>query len=201
MSTEEKKQDDKRYYSIVEGTLRTQVPPNDPEAIERHWKTPDGKEGVKYERLVQALFGTITDIQFHDGEYGKNLNITLDPDEDGVSPVISVSASSRYGESILKQLRGVSLEKEVRIRPYDFKGTDDKDVRGVEITHRDEEGKFTVKVPNFYWDYETKKPKNGYPETDEDDKLDWKFYYTKANKFMVKDIEAHVLPRFSQHGR
>lgn len=203
MSKEQKADGNKRYFSIIGGTLRTQVAPTHEEAVARDWESSDGKKGTKYEREVKALFGTITEIELHDGDFGKNLNITLDADEDGISPVISVGTATQYGEDLLKKLPSVSLEKEVRIRPFDFLSKEDqKNVRGVEVMQQDEEGKFTVKVSNFYYDADKKENKNGYPAVDFDkegaDSDDWKMYFTKARKFMVKNLEETVIPKVSQ---
>lgn len=203
MSKEQKADGNKRYFSIIGGTLRTQVAPTHAEAVERKWETKDGKSGTKYEREVRALFGTIVGIELYDGDFGKNLNVILDADEDGIQPVISVGAATRYGEDLLKKLPSVSLDKEVRIRPFAFTPDgEDNEVQGVEITHQDGEGKFTVKVPNFYWDAEKKEPKNGYPAVYFDkegaDSDDWKMYFTKARKFMVKNLEETVMPKVSQ---
>lgn len=197
MSKEEINKPTGTYYSVIDGTFRTGVDASHPDAITREWSTPDGKSGVKTERIVHALFGRIEGLELRDGDYGKNLNITLDPDEDGVPVIISLSVSSRYGEDVLKKLPNVELDEEVRFRPFSFKGKDDKDVRGIEITHKDEEGKFTRKVVNFFWDYTGEKTINGYPEPDEEDKKDWPFFYKKANKFLIKYLEEKVLPRFS----
>ncbi len=202
MSKEQKAESNKRYFSIIGGTLRTQVPPTHPEAVAREWESSDGKKGTKYEREVRALFGKIVDIQLYDGDFGKNLNIVLDPDEDGISPVVSIGCATRYGEDLLRKLPGISLEKEIRIRPFAFTPDgDEKEVQGVEITHQDNDGKYTVKVGNFFIGAD-KKPLHGYPEVDFQvegaDSDDWKMYYTKARKHMMKYLEEQVIPKFAK---
>ncbi len=202
MSHEEKSQGNTRYYTIAEGSLRVQVPKDHPEAVEREWKSPDGKTGKKYERVVPALFGRITAISVPEGDFGKNLNITLDEDEDGLTPVVSVSVNSRYGERLMKLLPSVDFSKDVRIRAYAFDGDNGKEVRGMEITQQDEEGKFTVKVPDFFYDSEKKEALNGYPKPDFDpakaEKEDWQIFYKQANRFLVKYVEENIVPKFSQ---
>lgn len=201
MSREETYSTKNKYFPVIDGTFRVSVPENHPEAVIRHWETPDGSKGVKYERIVHALFGVIEDIQIREGEYGKTLNIFLDENEDGEVPVISLSVSSRYGEDFLKKLPNIILKEEVRIRPFAFTPEDsEKEVRGIEISHKDSEGKFTVRVKNFFYDVENKKALNGYPvpeNASEMDKEDWQIFYKQANKFLVKYAEENVLQSFA----
>lgn len=201
MSREETYSTKNKYFTVIDGTFRTQVPENHPEAQVRKWETPDGKSGIKYERVVNALFGKIENIEIRDGEYGKTLNISLDENEDGEVPVISLSCASRYGEDFLKKLPAVDLSKEVRIRPFSFTPEEsDREVRGMEIAHKGEEDKFTEKVKNFFYDVDNKKPLNGYPipeNIEEMDSDDWKMFYTKARKFLIKYAEDNILPSFA----
>lgn len=195
MSSEQKSSSNKRYFQVIEGSFRTKVAKEHAEAISRDWETPDGKSGTKYEREVRALFGTIESIELRDGEFGKNLNIILDPDEEGVNPVISVGTSSRYGEDLMKKIPSMDLTKEYRFIPFDFEAKDTKKRNvGVSVTSRDEENNFTVKVQNYFYDGE--KNTNGYPEPTDEDKEDWPFYYKKANKFLVKYLETNVCSKF-----
>lgn len=197
MSTEQTRDNKNRYYTVIDGSFRVQVPQSHPEAVERQWETKDGKSGIKYEKHVQAVFGVVEGITITDGDFGKSLNIYLDPNEDGETPVISLSVDSRYGEDVLKKLPNLSQEKEYRFMPYAFvpEGKE-KEVRGVSIASKDEDEKFTVKVENFFWD--GAKNTNGYPEPTEEDKEDWAFFYKKANKFLVKYAQENVLPKFEK---
>lgn len=197
MSTEQPAGGKGRYFTVIDGTFRVQVPKDHPEAVEREWSTKDGKSGVKYERHVKALFGRIEGISITEGEFGKNLNIALDETEDGETPIISVGLSSRHGESLLKLLPNLEPGQEYRFMPYQF---EDTGKRGVSVAGKDSDGNFTEKVLNFYTKQEGDKwvPANGYPEPTEEDKSDWPFYYKRASKFMEKYATENVLPKFKQ---
>jgi len=199
MSREEAVSNKTKYYTIHDGTFRVQVNPTHPEAVERKWETKDGKSGVKWERHVKALFGAIVNITITEGDYGKNLNVYLDENEDGETPVISVKTNDRYGEDLLKKLPNL-LGIEYRFMPFDFQDEKNAErrIKGISITSRDGEDKFTVKVTNFFYDGE--KNVNGYPDPTDEDKEDWEFYFKKANKFLVKYAEENIIPKFSAQG-
>lgn len=192
----------KRYYTVIDGSFHTEVPENDPKAVRRDWKSPDGsRSGTKYERIEKALFGRITGVYFHDGAYGKNLNIVLE-EKDGETPVISFATASRYGESFMKLLPSVSLEKPVRIMPYSFiPEGQTKEKTGVSVAHQDPTGKFTEKVGNFFWDEATQKPTHGFPVIEDSskyDKEDWKIHFLQVRKFMVNYIQENICSKFSE---
>lgn len=197
MSREEAVSNKNEYYTVIDGTFRVQVPASHPEAVQRDWETKDGKSGTKFERHVKALFGTIQDVQIAQGDYGKNLNIYLDENENGKVPVMSFSTNSRYGEDVLKKLPALK-DEEYRFMPFDFEDRDnsEKRMRGVSIYSKDDEGNFTVKVANYF--YDGTKNANGYPDPTEEDKDDWDFYFKKANKFLVKYAEDNVLSRYNE---
>lgn len=197
MSRTETTENNLLFYSVGDGTFRLTVPENHPEAVQRNWELKDGTKGTKFEKQVKALFGTITNIQIHTGEYGKNLNIYLDKDEDGKTPVISVGVNTRYGGNLLKRLPNIKLDKEARFYPYDY--VDDKDKRqiGISVAHQDADEKFTVKAKNAFYDGE--KNLLGYPEATDEDKEDWAFYYKKADKFLVKYVEENICTKFAEN--
>ena len=191
-----------KYYNIIDGTFRVTVPKDHPEAEERQWEASDGTKGTKYERVVHALFGTIKSIAFHDGQYGKTVQIILDENEDGDAPIVSFGTSSRYGEDFLKRLPSIKLDEEVKFYPFTFTPEGkDKEVSGLALFHKDNEGKFTVKIPNYFVDQEAKKPTNGYPTPEGDtstfDSDDWKAFYIKARKFLIKYAEENVIPKIA----
>jgi len=179
-----------QYYTIIGGTFRVQVSKDDPSAVRRDWTSADGaRSGTKYERIVSALVGYIEDTQFRDGEYGMQLYVMLNENEDGSKPVIALQTASREAEDFLKKLPAVNLLKEVRLRPFNFEGDSGDEVRGMEVTQEDAEGKFTVKITNYFRDAEKKENINGYPNpegnTYDYSKDDWKLYFLQARKFLV----------------
>lgn len=186
----------KNFYYVIAGSFRQKVEQDSPEAVRRDWETPDGKKGTKYERHVQGLFGFITNVQFFDGDYGRTVQITLDPDEDGVSPQISLNTSSREGTDFLRKLPNVNLKKEVKLSPYSFNDDAGLERRGLTIYQQDEADNFSVKILDFYRDFEKKENINGMPNppksNDEMTKNAWKAYFLTVDDFLVENIQKIV---------
>ncbi len=184
----------KNYFYVIEGGLRQKVDQNHPEAVRRDWKSADGKtSGTKYERHIFALFGRIENIQFVPSDYGQKVEITLDENEEGKNPILSIATSSKEGEDFLKKLPNIDLSKEVRLLPYAF---EDSGRKGLSITQQDANGEFNVKITDFFWDGE--KNLNGYPVAEDRenmDKEDWKVFFIQARKFLVKYAEENILPK------
>lgn len=190
------------YYTIIDGTFRTVVPKDDPFAVRRDWSTPDGKSGTKYEKIVTALIGYITDIAFFDGEYGQQIVVSLDKDANGKTPKIALNTASREAESLMKRLPGIDFAQEVRLRPYAFTDqTDGDEVKGIEVLQPDQSGDFAAKIGDFFKDQETKALINGYPipqgDTDSYSKDQWKAYFLNARIFLVDHIKNNVIPRLA----
>ena len=186
-----------RWYGIIDGTFRVQVPQDHPEAVRRDWKSADGKNsGTKYERIVNALFGVIQEVSFQEGDYGTQILIKLDENEDGENPIVALATASREGEDFMKKLPAIDLSKEVRLRPFNFTGESNDEVRGIEVMQQDDAGNFTVKIRNFFRDYEKKENINGFPspegDTDMYSKDDWKIYFLSARKFLIAYTKEHT---------
>lgn len=201
MSGKEQSQPLGTYYTIVEGKFRRKVNEDHEGAVRREWSTPDGKSGVKHELVYNALFGIIESVRFVDGDYGKQIMITLDKDEDGDTPIIALSVNSKYGVDFLKKLPAIKLDKEVRLMPFNFKNDKDEEVTGLRVDHKDDEGKFKVKVENYFFD--GTKTVNGFPDVSENEKKswgkeDWKNYFSYViPKFLVAYATDKVIPNFS----
>lgn len=202
MSGKEQSQTMGTYYSINEGKFKRKVTEDTEGAIARKWETPDGKSGIKYELHYNALFGTIQDIKIVDGEYGKQILVTLDKDEDGNTPIIALSTTSKYGVDFLKKLPAIDLSKEVRLMPFNFENEDGKEITGLRIDHKGADEKFTEKVNNFFSDGE--KSINGYPDPEPNakenySKEDWKNYFNYVvPKFLIAYTTDNVLPKLVQ---
>lgn len=189
-----------KYYTVIQGSFRVQVPQEHPDAVRRDWKSADGtKSGTKYERIVNALFGRIEEVSFHDGDYGMQVYIKLDENEDQENPIIALPTASREGEDFLKKLPNIDLTKEVHLRPFNFEGDGGDEVRGMEVMQQDNEGNFKVKITNFFRDKEAKKNINGYPDPESSDlsKDEWKLYFLQARMFLIKYTKENILPKFS----
>ncbi len=198
MSSEMKTEgSNKKYYSVFSGAFRTKVPEGTPEALER-----TNKNGVRVlEREVKALFGTIENIAIEDSDYGKQLKITLDSNDEGVHPVLSFSVESKDGRDVLKKLPAIDFSKEVRIMPYRFTPDDkDEEISGISIAQEDAEGKFTNKVENFFYEPTTKKYLHDFPTIDWDKatESEQKIYKIKRDEFLLNYIQEKIVPSFSE---
>ena len=201
------KREDKPYVSILssDGSLRLVVPEGTEGAVKREYtvgKGKDEKTGVKYELVFKSLDGMISDVAFHDGDYGKLLQVTVTDEEaeEGAKEfVLSVNTSTNFGEDLMKKLPNIDFEQPVKFVPYSFEDERGKQRRGVTVIQNDE------KVQSFFQEYDEKTKKttnlNKYPDpegdTKEYDADDWKVYFTKARKFLVKYTEKEIVPKFS----
>lgn len=198
----------KIYLKIVEGSLRQKVQEGHPEAVKRDW-VAGGESGAVWEIPSKAAYGRITDVSFYEGEKDgrrfTTLNIALDESEDGKTPIITAGVDTKYAQDILKKLPNVDLSQEVRIRPYSYmKEGDDRNTVGVEITQRDQAEQFTKKIGDFFYDFETKESKHGYPtppkERTEMTNKDWRRYFEDANDFVVEYVKEHIVSKFITGG-
>jgi len=167
----------KNYVSILgsDATIRQVVPEGTEGSIVREYETSDGSKGSKIEKVYQFIEGTIENVAFHASDYGTLLQITLD------GLILSVDTNSPFGEDIMKKLPSVDLSKPVRFTPFNFVTEKGKTKKGVTVTQGDK------KIQNFFYDEETKKKLNGYPEPAGDEKNDkdlWKIYFIKCRKFL-----------------
>jgi len=169
--------------------FRKTVAEGTPGAKLRKYETSDGKTGEKWELWFKEVGGTITNVHFFEGDYGKNLIITLDAGLD--EPVeLSLGVGTRYGEDVLKKLPNIDFNKQVILTPYGFE-SDGKTLQGVSIVQND------TKVQGAFYNPETKENLLGMPEPgDIDDKEDWKIYFMQARKHMIAHVEKEILPQF-----
>lgn len=199
----------RRYLSIVEGSLREAVPEGTPKAVKRDWEA-GGRTGTKWELVYDHIVGTITNVTFFDGEAdGKkftNLNVVFDANSEGVEPVISIGVSTRYAQDLLKKIPSLDLKEEVRIRPYSFKPDgEEKNVTGVEVTQRHPvSGNFEKKITSFFHEKKGEKweAKNGYPNPEGDtssyDSDDWDTFYKQVKKFLVNYTKENISTKFQE---
>jgi hypothetical protein len=195
MSSTESIKKSGKFYQVIGGELRTREKPNTPGSESRI-----NKLGVEvWESSHRALFGKITDIAIVDSDYGKNLNISLDPNEDNETPIISLSLNSREGTDAMHKLPNVDFSKDVRISPYRFTPEGEaKEKSGLSIFQRDEEGKFTVKIGSHF--YDGKKNTNGMPEIDwnNSSESERKIHWIKVADFLEKFTLENVIPKVSK---
>lgn len=184
------------FYAVFDGSFRTKVPEGTPDALTRVNK--NNKE--VHERMVPALFGFIENLEFEESDYGKRIKITLDANDDGAHPIISIGVESKDGRDFLRKLPSIDLTKEVRFMPYKFTPDDsDQERSGISITQRGENEKFDVKVENFFWDKEKTEYKHGHPSIDYDTakESERKIYLIQRDEFLLDYAVKHVLPEFA----
>lgn len=184
-------QSNRKFINVLasDGTFRMTVPEGTEGSEERKWETKDGKSGVKHELKWQTAKGKITNMEFRDGEYGEQLILTLESEDEQEDPVaISLQVSSPFGEDVMKKLPNINLKEEVLLRPFNFDDDNGKNRRGMAIKQGDN------KIENYYYDVENKKPANGYPapQGDETTSDDWKVYFINARKFLVKETKERI---------
>lgn len=184
-----------RFISVLgsAGDFRETVDQGTEGAKKRTYETSDGKTGEKWELSYKSIGGTITNMEIYEGDYGKNLILTIDAGDDGEVGV-SLSTNTPYGESMLKVLPNIDFNKEVTITPYNFTTDEGKNLRGVSVKQDDE------KVQNAFYDYEKKESLLDYPEPEGDtstwDSEDWKIFFTQCRKHTLKYAEENILPQF-----
>lgn len=189
------KADDRIFASVLaDGRIHVTVPEGTEGAKVRKYETSDGKTGEKTELIYKDLIGLITKIEFRDGEFGTQLQVTVSDGEE--KPVVlSLSTSSNYGEDMMKKLINVDLEKSVKIAPYSFKDDKGKVRKGITISQHD--GDEMVKLGNYFYDPKKEKNINGYPEPKFPKgkktltKDQWKIYFATAREFLVEQITEH----------
>ena len=196
MSREEQSTSDKQFYQVFDGAFRTRVREDYPEAIRRI-----NKNNVEvFEREVRALFGVIEDVAIEKTDFGDQIKITLDENEEKKHPVLSFGVESKNGRDVLRKLPSVDFTKEVRIMPYRFTPEDSPEEKsGISFTQQDSDGKFTVKIENFFYDAEKKSYKHEFPTIDWDNATEsqQKIYKVQRDDFLVQYLKENVIPKFN----
>ncbi len=191
------KSNERYIYILSDGILRENVGENVEGAIKRDWETKDGKKGTKWERTYAQLEGYIADIKFDEGEYGKQLQLTVV--DEGFRVVLTLPVAQNFGEDVLKKLPNVDFSQRISFVPYSFITDDKKLKKGVNLYQGDKKVFSHYYIPSKI-EGEKGTIVNGYPEPsgDEEDADDWKAYFTKARKFMIKEVEEKVIPRLKE---
>lgn len=182
--------DQKRYlYILADGKLHEKAEESAEGAKLRVHEKEDGTKVEKWEYSYPGVVGTIGDIKFYESDYGTNINIDI-KDEDENEFVLSLKASSRYGEAFMEALPNLDLTKEVDITVYSFpdKKNKDRKIQGMTIKQGDE------KVRSYFsqYDEETKtwsNPIKGYPVPDpvKSKKFNsekWKIFFASRNEWL-----------------
>lgn len=183
-----------RFISVLsDGKFHEKTSEETEGAVLREYELRDGTKGSKWELVYQKVENVlITKVEFEDGDYGKNILVTL---SDGDNEVVwAQGTKTNFGEDLMKKLPAVDFAEKVTIQPYSFPSEKTgKPVRGVNIYQKND------KVLSHFWDGE--KPVNGLPEVDKEaaknfDSDDWISHFTIVRKFLVSYTEEHVRPKF-----
>lgn len=189
----------KIYYSVVGGEFVTRSHEGDPRA-----KARINKKGVKvWEVPHKAIFGLIEDVSIWDstidGKPVKTINITLDLDENGKTPVLTFGVESKNGRTIMERLPALDFSKEVRFMPFDnyVPPGETEPISGLTIHQKGEDEKYTVKIENHF--YKDKMPRFGMPVLDWDkaSESEKKIYGIQKTEFLLKYFTENVLTKFS----
>lgn len=180
------------YVTVLsDGTLRLVVPEGTEGAVKREYETSTGEKGVKYELVFNTLVGHVTGVAFHDGDFGKLLQLTVNDGKGDM--ILSLSTATNFGEDVMKKLPNIDFTKECSFSPFSFTNEKGKSVKGVSIVQEGE------KIKNFFQstDPEIKEPINGYPKAKGDttkySKDKWKIYFLEAREFLTEYIEENVV--------
>jgi len=185
-----------------DGTLRKKTDTNCPEheylnsgqkckqcgTVRRDYETADGKKGTKYELVFKRLEGVIVRIEIFKGDFGKNLLINVEKNDE--KAILSLGVASPFGEDFMKKFPNIDLGKEISFEPFSFENDNGKTIKGITLKQDGE------KLENHYFDKENKKAINGVPEPEGDtekyDSDDWKGYFLKVRKFLLQETEKVI---------
>lgn len=201
------KKETRTFVSILgsTGDFRQVVSEDTEGAVRRDYEIKDSKDGsikkgTKFELVFDSIDGHIAGVEIFEGDYGKNIILTMDFGEEADPVGISVNSGTPFGEDLMKKLPNINFNEVMKLSPYSFEDDEGKSRRGISIVQNGE------KIQNFFYDPNANEGKganiNGYPDpqgdTSEYDKDDWKIYFTQARKFLVKYTETNILPMFEQ---
>lgn len=184
-----------RYIVILgDGKFHETVSEGTPDAVLRRYETSDGKEGSKWEMVYDKIIGRIIEIDFHESDYGRNIQLRVEG-EDGEA-IISVQTGNNFGSDIMKKLPNIDYSKNVTIEPYNFiNNTNGKTVRGVTFWNGSD------KATNYFWDTKKKETCKGFPKPPKEyadmGKNDWKIYFLQVDEFLTKFIQEKVIPNMA----
>jgi len=172
----------KPYLRIVGGNLAQTVDKDTPNAKLREYELSNGDKGSKWELVYMNWAGKIKNIYFKDTEYGTVCNV------DFGDAMITINTESRYFSDFACKVLGADLKQEITFHPYDIEIEDGKKRTGVSLQQNGQ------KLKNFFYDYETKESKGGFPAVDEKQKAKlkknyWKVYFAEITAFLIEQID------------
>jgi len=199
--------DQKRYlYILKDGKLHEKVEEGTDGAKKRVFENKDDNTTVeKWEMSYPGIVGMITGIQFRDSKYGTSINIDI-KDEDENEFVLSLKASSKYGESFMEALPNLDLNAEVDITTYSFpdKKNPDRRIQGMTIKQNKE------KVRSYFNIYDEEKKTwsisvKDYPTPDGKksktwNSEKWKVFFAMRNEWLKDYMVDNDLIKAAEEG-
>ena len=186
---------------IADGSIRMVVPEGTPGCVKREYEDRETKETKhKFELVFSAINGKLGKITLNKGKFGDQLILPLTDGEDNYN--LALSIQQNFGEDFMKKMPNINFDKPVRLAPFSFVTDQGKTVKGIDIRqdwnpHEPVGEGNGTKIPSYYYDKETKKNINGYPDPEGDTKDystdDWKIYFAIARKFLVSDLKSKGL--------
>ncbi|HEY9826371.1 MAG TPA: hypothetical protein V6D19_13060 [Stenomitos sp.] len=194
MALKEVKNDQIFASVLADGKIHVTVPEGTEGAVVREYETSTGEKGSKTEKIYTQLVGKITKVNFYEGDYGRQLQLTVDDGKE--KPVVlSLSTSSSYGEDMMKKLLSIDITRTVKIVPYSFEDDNKKKKKGITIWQKADGAEKPNKVGNYFYDEETKATLHGFPEPKKGKKPlskdQWKLYFGEVREFLVEKITEH----------
>lgn len=198
MSREFNESGNKQYWSTFQGSFRRRAKHTDDPAEVITRINKNDKEVKEVART--ALGGHITNIYFEPSEYGEQLKIELDANEQGQVPVLGFGVDSKDGRDLMKKLPALDLSKEVKFAPYQFVDEDDK--RSGITLYQSENGEFDKKIGNHFWDDAKKEFINGFPTIDWDTATEkqQKIWKIERDTFLKTYLLENVCSQFTREG-
>jgi hypothetical protein len=190
--------DQKRYlYILKDGKMHEKVDEGTEGAKLRVHENKDGTTIEKWEKSYPGISGVIQKVMFRESDYGTNVNIEI-KDEDDNEFVLSLKASSKYGEMFMEALPNIDTTQEVLLKSYSFpdKNNPERRVQGLTIEQGGE------KVRSYFntYDEATKTwstTVDGYPTPDSKKKYTtekWKLFFAERNIWLQEYlVEAKLV--------
>lgn len=192
MTIEYKKDRGVTLTVLADGKFHQNVDEKTENAVRREYETSDGKKGVKFELVADAVSGVISNIDIYEGDYGKQLQVNIGEGKELVT--MFLSANSAFGEDFMKKLPNIKEGEHLRFAPYSFDDEAGKKRKGLTIYRSPDD-----KLADFYHKKEGDKVLaiNGYPEIPTEakdwDSEDWKLFFGTARKYLLEQVKKHTL--------
>ena len=181
-------QNGRLLYVLADGKLREQVDETTEGAKLRVVKDDAGNvKAEKWELTYPGITGFITGVTTYDGEYGMNIMVNM-KDENEEEFVISLKASSMYGEDFLHKLPNVDFSKEISLKCYNFE-SDGRKMTGITMT---QDGEKLTNAFNYKENDKWVTPIEGYPTPDDKkppkNSEGWKIFFAQRREWVIEHL-------------